>query len=130
MDAASERKGAGQAEVLFGTPEPIGRIVDGLLVFHLTLRAASAHSSWGAKATSALLPITTGVFWCSSAGTSSEMFLRPSVAAPPACSTNIASGAASYRRRRLPRAERESPGYMNPPPEIRLRWKSATSEPM
>src|SRR5205823_4782884 len=102
MDAARERVRAGVAQLARGIARPVFRTVYGLAVAHCAVTAASAPMTRAANATSSRLPITSGVFWCRSSGTSSRMERQPSVARPPACSTTSASGAASYSRRSLP----------------------------
>ena len=63
-------------------------------------------------------------------GIRSSTRVRPSVAAPPACSTRYASGNASLRSRSFPFGSFAVAGYRNTPPFNRLRWKSATRLPM
>src|SRR5438128_2431558 len=104
VHATREGKLPRTTEVAPGIAGPVARAPHQLLVGHRVPRTSVAN------ATSALLPITSGVFWCSSAGTTSRMGRLPSLAAPPACSTTNASGAASYKSRSLPCGFRASAG--------------------
>src|SRR5207244_11689483 len=128
VHTARERECPRRPEVARVLPPPVLRAVYRLAVAHVGTPAAAMIST--ASSTSALLPTMNGVFWCNSLGTRSRIGRCPSVASSPACSTTSASGAASYNSSSLPSAERLSPGYRKMPPEIRLRWKSATSDPM
>ena len=61
-----------------------------------------ARHDFIARSTIALLPMNNGQRWCSSVGVISRIRVVPSVAIPPACSTIMASGFASYNNRSLP----------------------------
>src|SRR5437867_2948419 len=64
-----------------------------------------------ARLTSSALPISSGTRWCRAFGSTSRMRMVPVLARPPACSTTIASGFASYSRRSFPSGLSVSPGY-------------------
>ena len=61
----------------------------------LCLCGISPRRNSSASSTRSLLPIKSGVRWCSSVGWMSRMRCQPSDAAPPACSARKASGATS-----------------------------------
>src|SRR3990167_8513417 len=77
-----------------------------------------------------MLPKMMLVRWWMSVGTKSRMLFSPSVALPPAASTTKPRGRHSYSSLRLPLGLEVSAGYMNAPPERRVRWTSPTIDPM
>src|SRR6266496_5275196 len=94
MEPTREREDAGRAEVGAVVAAPIAGAVDQLLP-HTGTAGEDAARMPVANSTSAWLPMTSGLFWWIAVGAMSRMRRRPSVAAPPACSTTNASGAAS-----------------------------------